>query len=120
MERVAAIIEADPAQRKAVVLSACRGVTDALLTLVTLAEQNDPALDDRLQELRQRHVGIAHALLGGELHVPAAAADWTRSSVPLAIDARGGVAVPVVAIPPVSTAPPPTAGRGGNPGTAGS
>ncbi len=68
MERVAAIIEADPAQRKAVVLSACRGVTDALLTLVALAEQNDPALDDRLQELRQRHIGIARTLLGGELH----------------------------------------------------
>jgi len=33
--------------------------------------------------------------------------------------AGGGVAVPVIAIPPVTTTPPP-AGRGGNPGTAGS
>ena len=33
MERVAQIIEGDPALRKAVVLSACRGVTDALLNL---------------------------------------------------------------------------------------
>lgn len=31
-----------------------------------------------------------------------------------------GVAVPVVAIPPVNTAPPATTGRGGNPGTSGS
>jgi aspartokinase/homoserine dehydrogenase 1 len=42
MQRVAAIVEDDPAPRKAVVLSACRGVTDAL---------------------RHRHVGIAGTLL---------------------------------------------------------
>jgi aspartokinase/homoserine dehydrogenase 1 len=68
MERVADIIEADPASRKAVVLSACRGVTDALLTLVSLAEKQDPALDDRLAELRARHVGIARQLLNGDLY----------------------------------------------------
>lgn len=68
MERVAKIIEADPAPRKAVVLSACRGVTDALLALIALAEQNSPTLEDRLQELRARHVGIAHQLLAGELY----------------------------------------------------
>jgi aspartokinase/homoserine dehydrogenase 1 len=63
MERVAKIIEADPAPRKAVVLSACRGVTDALLTLVSMAEQDAPELEQRLHELRQRHVGIARELL---------------------------------------------------------
>jgi aspartokinase/homoserine dehydrogenase 1 len=68
MLRVARIIEDDPAPRKAVVLSACRGVTDALLTLITLAEQQDPSLDDRIQELRQRHVGVARELLDGELY----------------------------------------------------
>jgi aspartokinase/homoserine dehydrogenase 1 len=68
MERVARIIETDPAQRKAVVLSACRGVTDALLTLISLAEQDDASVDDRLQQLRQRHVDIARELLSGELH----------------------------------------------------
>ena len=68
MLRVAKIVENDPAARKAVVLSACRGVTDALLSLVTLAEQGSPTLDDRLHELRQRHVGIAGELLRGELH----------------------------------------------------
>ncbi|MGL6222595.1 MAG: bifunctional aspartate kinase/homoserine dehydrogenase I [Steroidobacteraceae bacterium] len=66
MERVAKIIESDPATRKAVVLSACKGVTDALLGLIALAEENSPALDDRLQELRQRHVGTARQLLAGE------------------------------------------------------
>jgi aspartokinase/homoserine dehydrogenase 1 len=67
MERVARIIEADPAPRKAVVLSACRGVTDALLNLVALAERQDPSLDDRIEELRQRHVGIARELLTDDL-----------------------------------------------------
>ena len=66
MQRVAEIIEGDPAPRKAVVLSACRGVTDALLNLVTLAEQQDAALDDRIETLRQRHIGIARELLAGD------------------------------------------------------
>ncbi len=65
MQRVARIIEDDPAARKAVVLSACRGVTDALLALVSLAERQDPTLDDRIQDLRMRHVGIARELLDG-------------------------------------------------------
>jgi aspartokinase/homoserine dehydrogenase 1 len=65
MQKVAKIIETDPAQRKAVVLSACRGVTDALLALVALAEQQDPTLEDCIQELRMRHVGIARELLDG-------------------------------------------------------
>jgi aspartokinase/homoserine dehydrogenase 1 len=68
MERVAAIIESDPAARKAVVLSACKGVTDALLSLVSLAEQQDATLDDRIEELRLRHVSIAQTLLDGDLY----------------------------------------------------
>ena len=63
MRRVASIIEADTARRKAVVLSACRGVTDALLDLVGLAERQDPALEPRLGELRARHVQLARDLL---------------------------------------------------------
>jgi bifunctional aspartokinase / homoserine dehydrogenase 1 len=66
MERVAKIIEADPAPRKAVILSACRGVTDALLALITLAEQDAQVLDQRLHEIRQRHVGLARELLAGD------------------------------------------------------
>ncbi|HSW32094.1 MAG TPA: bifunctional aspartate kinase/homoserine dehydrogenase I [Steroidobacteraceae bacterium] len=68
MQRVAEIIEGDPVPRKAVVLSACRGVTDALLNLVTLAEQQDAALDDRIEALRQRHIDMARELLAGELY----------------------------------------------------
>lgn len=68
MARVATIIETDPATRKAVVLSACRGVTDALLSLVALAERQDPSLEDRIEELRQRHIGIARELLADELY----------------------------------------------------
>jgi aspartokinase/homoserine dehydrogenase 1 len=68
MQRVAQIIEGDPAPRKAVVLSACRGVTDALLSLVTQAEQQDATLDDRIEALRQRHIGVARELLSGDLY----------------------------------------------------
>src|SRR5436190_24044035 len=69
MERVAAILENDPLPRVATVLSACRGVTDALLTLVTAAERQVDGDADRLEAIRQRHIGIAGTLLS------AAAAD---------------------------------------------
>ena len=72
-ERVAAIVEspslvsASRSQhvraRVAVVLSACKGVTDELLELVALAERQDPIWRARLAGLRQRHAGIAAALL---------------------------------------------------------
>ena len=65
MRRVAAIVEADAAPRKAVVLSACRGVTDALLNLVSAAERLDPGLEDAIEAVRQRHVGIAAELIPG-------------------------------------------------------
>ena len=58
-ERVADILEADPAPRQAVVLSACRGVTDDLLALVDAAERRDPACRERLEAIRARHVGLA-------------------------------------------------------------
>ena len=62
MERVARIIEDDPRPRIAAVLSACRGVTDALLTLVKTAgrREEDGAA---LEAIRQRHVDIARTLL---------------------------------------------------------
>ena len=69
MERVAAILENDPLPRVAAVLSACRGVTDALLTLVTAAERQVDGDAERLEAIRQRHIGIAGTLLS------AAAAD---------------------------------------------
>ncbi|MBK7250353.1 MAG: bifunctional aspartate kinase/homoserine dehydrogenase I [Gammaproteobacteria bacterium] len=61
--RVAAILESLPPGRLAVVLSACRGVTDALLRLVTLAEQRDEAYKAGIAELRTRHAAIAGSVL---------------------------------------------------------
>ena len=63
LERVASIIEEDPRPRLAVVLSACRGVTDGLFDLIAAAEAQDPGVPDRLATLRQRHVDIAQTLL---------------------------------------------------------
>lgn len=62
MTRVARILEEETSPRLAVVLSACRGVTDALLELVVAAERQDPVAD-RIDALRQRHGGVAEALL---------------------------------------------------------
>jgi aspartokinase/homoserine dehydrogenase 1 len=64
--RVAAILEAQPAGRLGVVLSACRGVTDALLRLVTLAERQDAGYQSELIALRERHAVIARSLLSAE------------------------------------------------------
>jgi aspartokinase/homoserine dehydrogenase 1 len=72
-ERVAGIVESprllagsrsgDGARPLAVVLSACRGVTDELLGLVQLAERQDDAWRSGLDALRSRHESIAVALL---------------------------------------------------------
>jgi len=71
--RVAEIIEASPNPREAVVLSACRGVTDALLGLITLAERpgaDAPGADApggdyaaALDVLKARHAGLASELV---------------------------------------------------------
>jgi bifunctional aspartokinase / homoserine dehydrogenase 1 len=76
--RVAGIIEADPGSRVAVVLSACKGVTDSLLELVTLAEQRSRAASERLAAIEARHAGIAGTLLdaaGAAAYVSALSAD---------------------------------------------
>ena len=65
--RVAAILESLPGARLAVVLSACRGVTDALLRLVALAErQDEEGYRIELAQLRARHAAIAQALLAAD------------------------------------------------------
>ncbi len=61
--RVADIIEASPRPREAVVLSACRGVTDALLDLVTLAEKPDGYFPSAIEALKKRHVDLARSLV---------------------------------------------------------
>ncbi len=65
MERVARILEQDPHPRLGVVLSACRGVTDALLNLVATAERQDGPLAEPIEALRHRHEVIADTLLAG-------------------------------------------------------
>src|ERR1700742_2228522 len=61
--RVAAILDSLPASRLGVVLSACRGVTDALLRLVSLAERQDDSYRSEIGALRTRHATIAETLL---------------------------------------------------------
>jgi aspartokinase/homoserine dehydrogenase 1 len=64
--RVADIVEASPNPREAVVLSACRGVTDALLALVTLAEKPDRDFAPAIEALKQRHKDLAASLVSEE------------------------------------------------------
>lgn len=66
MERVAKILEEDPHPRLGVVLSACRGVTDSLLSLITAAERQEKDLKTPLEHVRQRHQTIADTLLTKE------------------------------------------------------
>jgi aspartokinase/homoserine dehydrogenase 1 len=62
--RVAGIIEADPHPGVAVVLSACRGVTDQLLGLVSAAERRDQAAcSEGIAALKARHAELAQDLL---------------------------------------------------------
>jgi bifunctional aspartokinase / homoserine dehydrogenase 1 len=62
-KRVADIVEASTNPREAIVLSACRGVTDALLGLVTLAERRDTDFAPAVAALKTRHLELAHTLL---------------------------------------------------------
>jgi aspartokinase/homoserine dehydrogenase 1 len=61
--RVADIIEASHNPREAVVLSACRGVTDALLALVSMAERPDGDFAPAIEALRTRHLELASSLV---------------------------------------------------------
>jgi aspartokinase/homoserine dehydrogenase 1 len=64
--RVANILATQPAGPLGVVLSACKGVTDALIGLVTMAERQDPQLRANIDALRDRHAAIAAALLDSQ------------------------------------------------------
>jgi aspartokinase/homoserine dehydrogenase 1 len=61
--RVAEIVESSPNPREAIVLSACRGVTDALLKSVTMAENPDGDMTGVIEELWKRHEKLAGELL---------------------------------------------------------
>jgi bifunctional aspartokinase / homoserine dehydrogenase 1 len=64
--RVAAILDTQPNSRLGVVLSACRGVTDALLRLVSLAEGQDDSYRSEIASIRARHATIAETLLSAQ------------------------------------------------------
>jgi aspartokinase/homoserine dehydrogenase 1 len=61
--RVANILDELPPGPLGIVLSACRGVTDSLLSLVANAEAQDDAYRGELDALRARHATIAEDLL---------------------------------------------------------
>src|ERR1700748_2285427 len=61
--RVAHIIECPSNPREAIVLSACRGVTDALLALVSLAEQPHKDFGTAIRALKARHLDLAAELI---------------------------------------------------------
>jgi aspartokinase/homoserine dehydrogenase 1 len=65
-KRVANILETLPPGRLGVVLSACRGVTDGLLGLVSRAEAQDDGWRGDLDALRARHNTIAESLLSAD------------------------------------------------------
>jgi aspartokinase/homoserine dehydrogenase 1 len=64
--RVATILDSFPAQRLGVVLSACKGVTDELLRLVTVAENQEDGYRGEIAALRVRHAAIAETLLSSQ------------------------------------------------------
>ena len=64
--RVADIVEASGNPREAVVLSACRGVTDGLLGLVQLAERPDGDFAAAIEAIKARHIELAAALISKE------------------------------------------------------
>src|ERR1700733_15765893 len=61
--RVAEIVEASSNPREAIVLSACRGVTDSLLELVALAEQPTAEFGPPIRAVKARHLDLAAELL---------------------------------------------------------
>ncbi|MGO9934374.1 MAG: bifunctional aspartate kinase/homoserine dehydrogenase I [Steroidobacteraceae bacterium] len=61
--RVAGIIEGSSNPREAIVLSACRGVTDALLDLVSLAERPERDFGAAIAALKTRHLDLAAQLI---------------------------------------------------------
>lgn len=63
--RVADIVEARASERRAIVVSACRGITDDLYALVAAAEKREDVAA-KLSALRTRHAGIAGELLSAD------------------------------------------------------
>ncbi|MDH3613038.1 MAG: bifunctional aspartate kinase/homoserine dehydrogenase I [Gammaproteobacteria bacterium] len=64
--RVAGLLLDYPDSRMGVVVSAMRGMTDALLHLAILAERDDDAFNDELHAIGERYSAAARALLKGD------------------------------------------------------
>ncbi len=100
--RVGAILDTRDAGRRAVVVSAVKGVTDRLLDLVDVAAGSDPRFEDRLEQLRDTHLALAKALLdagGAEDY-----RDWLAASVAQLGEILKGVSVLGTASPDTSHA----------------
>ncbi|MEX2125142.1 MAG: bifunctional aspartate kinase/homoserine dehydrogenase I [Woeseia sp.] len=67
--RVGDIVEEQPEQRLGIVVSAMRGVTDRLLSLVSLAVRNDQRYVAELQEIGTRYSAAAKDLVNGRARV---------------------------------------------------
>jgi len=67
--RVAGLMLEQPDARIGVVVSAMGGMTDALLRLTTLAEQDDHAFDDELNVIGERYAETARGLVEGDVLV---------------------------------------------------
>ena len=77
--RVAGILLSLSDTRIGVVVSAMAGMTDALINLAILAEQDDPSFLDELHAIGARYATTASALLDGELRVSVLDA-WSRDA----------------------------------------
>lgn len=71
---VAGLLLARPESLQVSVVSAMKGVTDALIELAHLAAQGDAGWQEAWHALRARHRGAAVALLGEQVATP-----WTGS-----------------------------------------
>lgn len=65
-QNVALLLDREPGERKAVVVSAMSKVTDALIALTALARARDDTWRARLDAVVERHLEAARALLQGE------------------------------------------------------
>ncbi len=66
MRRVAQILLARPEARQAVVVSAMKGVTDALIRVAQAAARREPNWTETCAEIERRHIDAARDLLGAK------------------------------------------------------
>ncbi len=78
-ERVAGLLLGHTDDRIGVVVSAMSGMTDALLNLAVLAEQDNDAFDADLHAIGERYSGTARELLDGDRLV-AILDDWSKDA----------------------------------------